>query len=75
MQVACLGVAESNWRLLAQAALQALHLGHAAAAYERMGDTRMLHAVQKLTRQMSDGLSVPLARSAAVSLLVSPLIP
>ena len=72
IQVACLGVTESGWQIFAEAAVQALRLDHAAAAYERMHDPRKLHAVQRLNRQISEGLSLPLACAAALSLLVSP---
>ena len=70
MQVACLGVTDADWHAFAEAAVHALVLDLAAAAYTRIGDARMLTAVQRLSQRISEGLAVELAHAAAHALLV-----
>ncbi len=69
--MACLGVTDADWRDFAEAAVHALVLDLAAAAYTRIGDARMLYAVQRLSQRISEGLAVHLAHAAACALLVS----
>ncbi|CAL8469254.1 g8795 [Coccomyxa elongata] len=68
-QVACLGVTNADWRDFAEAAVHALVLDLAAAAYTRIGDARMLNAVQRLSQRILGGLAVHLAHAAACALL------
>lgn len=71
VQVACLGVTESDWRVLGQQAMQALAIHEAVSAFERVGDARMLHAAQHLAQQCNEGLPRPLAQATALAILVS----
>ena len=68
--MACLGVTDADWREFAEAAVHALVLDLAAAAYTRMGDARMLNGVQRLSQRISEGLAAHLAHAAARALLV-----
>lgn len=70
VQVACLGVTDADWRVIGEAAVQALRLDQAASAYRRIRDSPMLHAVQQLSRLRSEGLPLPLTRAAALAVLV-----
>ncbi|BDA44995.1 Intraflagellar transport protein 122 homolog [Coccomyxa sp. Obi] len=74
LQVACLGVTDADWRNFAEAAVHALVLDLAAAAYTRIGDARMLNAVQRLSQRISEGLAVHLAHAAALALLAGDLV-
>ena len=60
LQVACLGVTESDWRSLARSSLQALQLDVARKALIRVRDTRAVEMVNKLEhsrrRGMPDGI-------------------
>ena len=56
LQVACLGVTESDWRSLARSSLQALQLDVARKALIRVRDTRAVEMVNKLEHSRRGGM-------------------
>ena len=70
-RIACLGVTESDWRLLGEAALRTLplQLSIARAVYGRLQDVRKLDLVARLERQAATPSLFPNPTAMALTLL------
>jgi len=53
--VACLGATEGDWKVLALRSLRANHLDIAKAAFARLKDSKFLHLIEEIERDVGDG--------------------
>lgn len=65
--VACLGATEGDWKVLASRSLRANHLQIAKSAFARLKESKYLHLIDAIERDVGDAIATPTAATPAAA--------